>query len=110
MNTSVLSMIYFIYINKKDRAISYRGEMTRPFVAARIYSFIAAFAEIKKGGITPLEIIPTLCIKPLLRKEHQSNLRTSILYIEVLNLSILLIELYCETIKMKCVNVFKWIN
>ena len=50
-------MIYFIYINKKDRAISYIGKMTRSFIAAWIYFIVAAFAEIKKGGIIPLRII-----------------------------------------------------
>ena len=64
MITSVLSMICFLYINKKDRAISSRGVMTRSFIAAWIYSVVVAFAENKKGGIILLKITPTLCIKP----------------------------------------------
>jgi hypothetical protein len=57
----------FLFVKqKKDRPSTPASESRSSFVITDwIYLIVTAFADNKKGGIIPLEINPTLCIKPL---------------------------------------------
>ena len=55
----------FFYINKKDRVISRIGSNDTVFYCPLGFIRLFFFAEIKKGGTIPLEIIPTCFIKPM---------------------------------------------